>query len=116
MVSYARAKSEGLGFSSGTGMAAVGVMPREIRLVILSLGLVGAALLGGVMPVEMMGENTGLGTSVDATGSFFLCSPSAIIAIGATITVIQRILHVRSQAKSAAPPVTPTTNETRSTT
>ena len=26
----------------------------------------------------------------------------AVIAIGATLTVIQRILHVRSQAKSAA--------------
>ena len=40
MVSYARAKSEGLGFSAGTGMAAVGIMPREVRLVILSLGLI----------------------------------------------------------------------------
>ena len=40
MVSYTRAKSEGLGFTAGTGMAAVGVMPREIRLVILCLGLV----------------------------------------------------------------------------
>ena len=40
LVSYARAKSEGLGFSVGTGMAAVGVMPREIRLVILCGGLV----------------------------------------------------------------------------
>jgi hypothetical protein len=28
----------------------------------------------------------------------------AIIAIGSIITVIQRILHVRSQARSAAPP------------
>ena len=36
MVSYARAKSDGLGFSSGMGMAAVGLMPREIRLVILA--------------------------------------------------------------------------------
>ena len=34
MVSYARAKSEGLGFTRGTGMAAVG-RPREVRLVIL---------------------------------------------------------------------------------
>jgi len=40
MVSYTRAKSEGLGFSAGTGMAAIGVMPREVRLVILSLGLI----------------------------------------------------------------------------
>ena len=31
---------------AGTGMAAVGVMPREIRLVILSLGLIVAGLLG----------------------------------------------------------------------
>ena len=34
MVSYTRAKSDGLGFSSGMGMAAVGIMPREVRLVI----------------------------------------------------------------------------------
>src|SRR4029077_4347181 len=40
MVSYTRAKSEGLGFTAGTGMAAIGVMPREVRLVILSLGLI----------------------------------------------------------------------------
>ena len=50
MVSYTRAKSEGLGFTSGTGMAAVGIMPREVRLVILSLGLVIAGVLGD--PVE----------------------------------------------------------------
>ena len=46
MVSYTRSKSDGLGFTAGTGMAAVGVMPREIRLVILSLGLVLAGILG----------------------------------------------------------------------
>ena len=50
MVSYTRAKSEGLGFTPGTGMAAVGVMPREIRLVILSLGLVLAGILGARRP------------------------------------------------------------------
>ena len=81
MVSYTRAKSEGLGFTAGTGMAAVGVMPREIRLVILSLGLIVA------------------GASANLT---ILAGALAIIAIGATITVIQRILHVRSQARSAA--------------
>ncbi|OGO51040.1 MAG: hypothetical protein A2Z32_06275 [Chloroflexi bacterium RBG_16_69_14] len=85
MVSYTRAKSEGLGFTAGTGMAAVGVMPREIRLVILSLGLIVA------------------GATANLT---ILAGALAIIAIGATITVIQRILHVRSQAKSAAPPTT----------
>jgi CDP-diacylglycerol--glycerol-3-phosphate 3-phosphatidyltransferase len=81
MVSYTRAKSEGLGFTAGTGMAAVGVMPREIRLVILSLGLIVA------------------GATANLT---ILAGALAIIAIGATITVIQRIMHVRSQAKSAA--------------
>ena len=81
MVSYTRAKSEGLGFTAGTGMAAVGVMPREIRLVILCLGLVLA------------------GATANLT---ILVGALLIIAIGSIITVIQRILHVRSQAKSAA--------------
>lgn len=102
MVSYVRAKSEGLGFTQGAGMAAVGIMPREVRLVVLTVGLIGAGILGGVMPVEMFGENTGLGVSVDATGSFFLLVALGIITVGATITVIQRILHVRSQARQQA--------------
>jgi len=77
MVSYVRAKSEGLGFSSGTGMAAVGIMPREVRLVILSIGLIFA----------------------DAPNIKALEWALGIIAIGAFITVIQRILHVRRQAR-----------------
>ena len=40
MVSYARAKSEGLGFTPGGAWPSVGIMPREVRLVILSIGLV----------------------------------------------------------------------------
>lgn len=80
MVSYARAKSEGLGFTAGSGMAAIGIMPREVRLVILSLGLI---LTDGpnIKAIE-----------------FAL----AIIAVGATITTIQRILHVRAQANREA--------------
>ncbi len=46
LVSYTRAKSEGLGFTQGTGMAAVGIMPREVRIVVLSLGLILAGVLG----------------------------------------------------------------------
>ncbi len=79
MVSYVRAKSEGLGFTSGTGMAAVGIMPREIRLVILSIGLI----------------------LTDAPDIKALEWALIIISVGATITVIQRILHVRSQAGQA---------------
>lgn len=83
MVSYARAKSEGLGFTEGTGMAAVGIMPREVRLVVLSLGLV----------------ITGVTASFAA-----LLIALAIITIGSILTVVQRILHVRSQARSGAHP------------
>jgi CDP-diacylglycerol--glycerol-3-phosphate 3-phosphatidyltransferase len=90
LVSYARAKSEGLGFTTGTGMAAVGLMPREVRLVVLTLGLVVAGLAGGVT------------ATLDATGSTILAAALAIIAAGATITVIQRILHVRAQAAGEA--------------
>jgi phosphatidylglycerophosphate synthase len=81
MVSYARAKSDELGYSSGMGLAAVGVMPREIRLVIISLGIV------------LTGTSIGISAIEFALG---------IILVGAVITVIQRILFVRSQAKSAA--------------
>lgn len=80
MVSYTRAKSDGLGYSSGMGLAAVGIMPREVRLVVLSLGII---LTG-----------TSIGTSAI---QFAL----GVILVGAVITVIQRILYVRSQARSA---------------
>ena len=48
MVSYARAKSESLGFTEGTGMAAVGLAPREVRLVILTIGLIWTGVAGGL--------------------------------------------------------------------
>ena len=80
MVSYTRAKSEGLGFTAGTGMAAIGVMPREVRLIVLSLGLVVTGIAGSLAALEI------------ALG---------VIAAGATITVIQRIAHVRSQARQS---------------
>jgi CDP-diacylglycerol---glycerol-3-phosphate 3-phosphatidyltransferase len=91
MVSYTRAKSDALGYSSGMGLAAVGIMPREIRLVIISLGII------------LTGTSIGISALEFALG---------IILVGAVITVIQRILHVQSQAKAADnPPVTATTNE-----
>jgi phosphatidylglycerophosphate synthase len=92
MVSYTRAKSEGLGFTEGTGMAAVGLMPREVRLVVLSLGLILAGFAGTGSPGSI-----GLPDPVP-TGIAILELALGIIALGATITVIQRILHVRQQA------------------
>jgi len=74
MVSYTRAKSESLGFSSGTGMANVGLAPREVRSVILMLGLIAAA--------------------IDIR---ILIGALALIAILATLTTIQRILFVYRQ-------------------
>jgi hypothetical protein len=41
---------EGLGFTEGTGMAAVGLAPREVRLVILTVGLCGPASPAGSRP------------------------------------------------------------------
>ena len=95
LVSYARAKSEGLGFSVGTGMAAVGVMPREIRLVILC----GALVLGGLAGTEAVPAG---GEGAIPAGILVIDAALAIIAVGATITVIQRVLHTRAEARPAA--------------
>jgi phosphatidylglycerophosphate synthase len=100
LVSYTRSKSEGLGFTTGTGMAAVGLMPREIRLIILSAGLI----VGGVLGTEPMLAGDGAGGAAFPVGAYAIFAALAIITIGATITVIQRILHVRNQARSAARP------------
>jgi CDP-diacylglycerol---glycerol-3-phosphate 3-phosphatidyltransferase len=86
MVSYARARAESLGFAPGKGMAAVGLAPREVRVVILGIGLVGAGLTGGVAP--------------GATGQTILGGALLIIAVLATVTVIQRILFTVKQAAS----------------
>jgi CDP-diacylglycerol--glycerol-3-phosphate 3-phosphatidyltransferase len=93
LVSYARGKAESLGFSAGTGMAAVGIMPREIRLVILCAGIVLGGLLG----------TAPTGTAAAPTGIVTIEIALAIIALGATITVLQRIVHVRGQAGQAPP-------------
>jgi phosphatidylglycerophosphate synthase len=86
MVSYARARAESLGFAPGKGMAAVGLAPREIRVAILGIGLVGAGLFGGV------GGNS--------TGTNILGIALGLIVLLATLTVIQRILFVVKQADS----------------
>jgi CDP-diacylglycerol--glycerol-3-phosphate 3-phosphatidyltransferase len=87
MVSYARAKSEGLGFTQGTGMAAVGLAPREVRIVILTIGLLWAGLAGGIGPVD----------AGWTAGTIPLAASLGLITILATITVIQRVMHVINQ-------------------
>ncbi len=84
MVSYTRAKSESLGFSSGTGMAAIGFAPREVRTVILGIALVGAGLFG-------------VSADLADLGNLILAAGLGLIAVLATITVIQRIRFVTAQ-------------------
>ena len=81
MVSYARASSEREGFTPGKGMANVGLAPREVRIAILTIGLILTGLLGGT------------------NGQTALAITLGLITVLATITVIQRILHVIAQSK-----------------
>jgi phosphatidylglycerophosphate synthase len=79
MVSYTRAKAEGLGFKGEVGIA-----PRPERIVILGVGLVASGLTGG--PAASIWLQLALGAIVVLT----------------TVTVIQRILFVRRQAAAEA--------------
>ncbi|MGK2850569.1 MAG: CDP-alcohol phosphatidyltransferase family protein [Candidatus Limnocylindrales bacterium] len=107
MVSYTRAKAEGLGFTTGTGMAAIGVMPREVRLLVLSLGLILAP-----MPIyEAVPAGEACAGPCDFPQGGSLIIALTVIAVGSTITTIQRILHVRNQARRQSSSQ-PTENET----
>ena len=94
MVSYARAKSESLGFTAGTGMAAFGLAPREVRIVILTIGLLLTGVLGGVAPYDGP-----LLISLDtwSNGRGPLAASLGLITVLATVTTIQRIVHVIRQ-------------------
>ncbi len=95
LVSYTRAKSEGLGFTQGTRMAEVGIAPREIRLVILAIGIVACGLTGGVAA----GTAVALGLTA---GQLWLAGALALIAALATVTVIQRVAFVLSQDRTGS--------------
>jgi len=94
MVSYVRAKSESLGFTAGTGMAAIGLAPREVRIVILTIGLIAAGISGGIAF-----DDGGLLVSFGewGIGRGPLALSLGLITILATITAIQRIVHVTRQ-------------------
>jgi len=95
MVSYTRAKAEGLGFTSGTGMASVGLAPREVRVVILTVGLVLAGILPG-FPTDMDTP----GATAYPPSALALEAALGLIAVLGTVTVIQRIMKVRGQARA----------------
>jgi CDP-diacylglycerol--glycerol-3-phosphate 3-phosphatidyltransferase len=77
MVSYTRARAEALGVKGDVGIA-----PRAIRVVILSIGL-------------LFAKGAGL-------GDFELLEPAVyVLAVLSIVTVFQRIFHVRSELKGA---------------
>jgi len=95
MVSYVRARSESLGFSPGTGMANVGLAPREVRMVILVVGLVAAGLLARSVFVDYPAGVTG-----PQSWHLALVGSLGLITILSTITTIQRILFTYRQSKT----------------
>ena len=98
MVSYTRAKSESLGYVPGTGVANVGLAPREIRIVILTLGLLGAGIAG--TPPETAASSLLVNAPL---GVLILDAALGLIAVLATITVIQRIVATVNQASNEEP-------------
>jgi phosphatidylglycerophosphate synthase len=95
LVSYTRAKSESLGFTPGTGMANIGIAPREIRLVLLTIGL----LISGISSDPFTNVLPPGVSCIDtcATSGAPLVWVLVLITVLATITSLQRILHVIRQ-------------------
>lgn len=104
MVSYTRAKSEGLGYAPGTGMANVGLAPREVRLVILTAGLVLAGIVGTANPLLVL-EGWSLPLGIELVkpwaGQIWLFWSLLLITVLATITTIQRIVATLRQAAAS---------------
>jgi phosphatidylinositol phosphate synthase len=100
LVSYTRARAEGLGFGGD-----VGVAPRAERVVIMGAGLIATGLAGGVAPAAAGAATIGLpgpGAHVLASGGQpWLAATLSILFILSTITILQRIWHVRAQARGA---------------
>jgi CDP-diacylglycerol--glycerol-3-phosphate 3-phosphatidyltransferase len=102
MVSYTRAKSESLGFTPGTGMANIGLAPREVRIAILVIGLFLTSTAGVFANpcIPAPGTVCDIFNPAGAVfGSTYLGGTLFLISILATVTAIQRILHVRTQAR-----------------
>jgi hypothetical protein len=69
-------------------MAGVGLAPREVRLALLALGLLAAGVLGPVGPWSSFQR-----------GDLILGGALGLITLLATVTVVQRILQVRTQTR-----------------
>jgi CDP-diacylglycerol--glycerol-3-phosphate 3-phosphatidyltransferase len=100
LVSYSRARAEGLGFGGDVGIA-----PRAERVIIMGIGLIATGLAGGVIPGSTAGTPGGGagagGLVLDSGGQPWLAATLSILFILSVITVLQRIWHVRAQARGA---------------
>lgn len=81
LVSYSRARAEGLDLVGERDMATVGLAPREVRLVLLGGGL----LLGGIL---------GVGSTDLAGGALVIEIALGTIVVLAGLTTGQRIRHI----------------------
>lgn len=102
MVSYVRAKAESLGYASGGGMMNVGLAPREVRIAILVAAMLLTGVNGGLVDpnFDLQTINLPFGLWIQSNaGMEYLAIGLGLITILATITAIQRILHVRAQSR-----------------
>lgn len=82
MVSYVRARAEGLGIE-----CKVGFMQRPERVVLTALGLIFCSVFSGCQVFDSV---------------FILIAVMSVIALFANLTAIRRIMHCRSELKNEA--------------
>jgi CDP-diacylglycerol---glycerol-3-phosphate 3-phosphatidyltransferase len=92
VVTYTRAKAELLGLHGEVGLA-----PREVRLVVLAIGLIAAGSGGVCGAADCAFFQQGSGNTPLALALGF-------IAISSAITVIQRLFHVKRQLEQQENP------------
>jgi CDP-diacylglycerol---glycerol-3-phosphate 3-phosphatidyltransferase len=98
LVSYTRARAEGLGFAGDVGIA-----PRAERVVIMGIGLLATGIAGGVTVPALPGApltvvSTGGILFTNVAGAPWLAGALGLLFVLSSITVIQRIGYVRTQS------------------
>jgi phosphatidylglycerophosphate synthase len=97
MVSYVRARSESLGFSPGTGMASIGLAPREVRTAIVVAALILTGIAGGISDLPIVVAFNAWDLS---GGRLALAVGFGLITVLSIITTIQRILFTYRQSQT----------------
>jgi phosphatidylglycerophosphate synthase len=94
LVSYTRARAEGLDLVGERDLAGVGLAPREVRLVLLGGGL-------------LLGAGLGVGSTDLAGGALAIEAALALIALLAGLTTGQRIRHIIERDREVRHPDAP---------